>query len=267
MSGSTISRRNFATGIASASVLGVPVVRAMSLEPKQRRHRIRHFVMATDDLAATCQELYTFLDLPPTPPRKGNSPTKQFGFETSMMKVGNTLLEVVQPITAQHTLHDWMAANGGPGGYMVVLQTFDAEALKVRAESERLALTRDMMFRGQHMIQFDVKHFGTHFEVYQYTPEDNWWGDPVGRNYPDSSSVADIVACEVKVAEPEVIAPQVARLFLGELAGSTVRLENHAINFTKAEHGQGLKALEFKVLDEARRGEVAVIRGLELRLV
>ena len=258
------NRRTFCAGMASALALSAPWLHATSANLKP--HRLRHYVVASNDLSATCQDLYDFLELKPTPPRQGPSPTAQFGFETSMMKIGDTMLEVVQPIQAKHRLHDWMDANGGPGGYMVVLQTFDAEALKSRAEKAQLKLTRDMVFRGQHMIQFDIAHFGTHFELYEYTPEDNWWGDPLGRNYPVSEAVAEITGCQVSVNEPEKISAQIARLFIGELDGTRVTFGDKVIEFVQADDVQRLSALEFASLKPSRRGETKIISGLELRL-
>lgn len=233
-----------------------------------RPHRLRHYVIASPDLEATCEQIYEFLDLAPTPPRQGPGPTDEFGFITRMMQVGDTMLEVVQPIWPEHRLHDWMQENGGPGGYMVVLQTFDAEALKSRAAAEDLRLTRDMMFRGQHMIQFDYRHFGTHFELYQYTPEDNWWGDPVNRNYPQPAAVSEITGCEISVDDPQALAGQVAGLFLGELQGTEVVLGGKRIRFTAAASGvPGLRALDLAVRDSARAGERRTISGLEFRLI
>lgn len=263
----TLSRRSFCVGLGLATAHSNQWVNAMSKQPGERPHRIRHYVLATEDLNATCNEIYEFLDLAPTPLKDGPSPTAQFGFETNMMRIGDTLIEVVQPIQSKHRLHDWMRANGGPGGYMVVLQTFSAQALKRRAADEALRLTRDMEFRGQHMIQFDIAHFGTHFELYEYTPEENWWGNPMGRNYPISKAVSEITGCEIAVNEPQEIAAQIAKLFIGRLESNRVHFYDKVIRFTQADQNrQGLAALEFKTLDPKRAGEARSISGLEFRL-
>ncbi len=259
------TRRMFCAGLGAALTGSLTGARAMSNDTV-RAHRIRHYVIASPDLDATCEAIYDFLDLAPTPPREGPSPTEQFGFTTRMMQIGNTLLEVVQPIRAQHTLHEWMAENGGPGGYMVVLQTFDAAALKARAAAQGLTLTRDMMFRGQHMIQFDYRHFGTHFELYQYTPEDNWWGDPLNRNYPQPGAVREVAGCQVLVDDPDAIAAQIAQLFLGEQRGTSVTFEQQTVSFGAAVGRKGLAALELVARDPSRAGDRRTISGLELRI-
>lgn len=264
----TVTRRDFCTGLAS--MLALPVVGAteMTSDSALRPHRIRHYVMAVPDLEATCQEIYDFLDLSPTPPREGPGPTDKFGFTTRMMQIGDSLIEVVQPIWDKHLLHDWMSENGGPGGYMVVMQTYNAEALKSRASLGGLKLTRDMMFRGQHMIQFDYRHFATHFELYEYTPEENWWGDPLNKDYPVPAAVSEILGCEVAVDDPEKIATEIAELFMGERRGLTVSFGEKSILFTEArDRRRGLMGLDFQTKQAKRRGEHQTISGLEFRLV
>lgn len=262
----SVGRRSVIAG-AAASLALAP---ALAATPSAARpHRVRHYVLATRDMAFVCDQIYEFLGLPPTPKKEGPGVTEQYGFYSTMMRIGTTMLEVVQPIKPDHHLNAWLEERGGDGGYMVVLQTYDAEALKRRASEENLKLTRDMMFKGQHMIQFDYKRFGTHFELYQYTPEDNWWGDPLNRPYGDARVASDVVGGEVAVENPEEIAAQVARLFIGEHdGGAKVRFIDRTIAFSPVEgKKRGLVAIDLKAREKVRIGDWARIGGVQFRLV
>lgn len=119
-----------------------------------RPHVIRNFVLATSNIEAVSEALQARLEIP-----QGirHDMAEILGFRNEMMKIGQTLFEMVQPVKPDHRLHRWLAERGGDAGYMIVLQTFDAEAFRARVAAEKLRLTRDMQFRGQQMIQFDPK--------------------------------------------------------------------------------------------------------------
>jgi hypothetical protein len=255
-------RTVLATGLAAG--LAGPAL----AQGDERPCKVRHYVLATEDMAFVCEQIYEVLGLPAPPKKEGPGPTEAFGFYSTMMRVGTTMLEIVQPMKADHHLSKWLEERGGDGGYMVVMQTFDADKLKARAAAEKLTLTRDMMFKGQHMLQFDYHHFGTHFELYKYTPEDGWWGDPASPRYSDARVAVDIIGGEVAVEDPAAIARQTAGLFLGKLDGDRVHYGDRTIGFVPAK-GQyrGLVALDLKARDPLRVGDWARIGGVKFRFV
>lgn len=259
-----ISRRSLVCG-AAAGMAATPV---LAIGSRPRPHRVRHYVLATRDMNFVCDQIYEFLGLAAMPKKEGPGVTEQYGFYSTMMRVGTTMLEIVQPIKPDHHLNNWFEERGGDGGYMIVLQTYDAEALKRRAADENLKLTRDMMFKGQHMIQFDYKRFGTHFELYEYTPEEDWWGDPLNRPYPDARVASDIVGGEVAVENPEEIAAQISRLFIGRAEGDKAIFGDRTIKFSPVEgKKRGLIALDLKARESVRVGDWARIGGVQFRLV
>jgi len=260
----TMSRRALLGSAAATGLAAVPAVGALA----ERPGRVRHYVLATRDMNFVCDQIYEVLGLPPTPRKDGPGVTEQYGFYSTMMRVGTTMIEVVQPIKPDHHLNGWFAERGGDGGYMVVMQTYDGEALKARAAGDGLKLTRDMMFRGQHMIQFDYKHFGTHFEFYKYTPEENWWGNPLTGPYSDARVASDVIGSEVAVEDPAAIAAQAARVFLGKQSGTRVEFGDRYVDFVEAKgQWRGLVALDFKAREPARIGDWARICGVKLRFV
>lgn len=228
-------------------------------------HLIRHYVLASPDIDAVSAKLQSFLKVP-----QGHRHDMGaiLGFRNEMMMVGQTMLELVQPVKPDHRLHRWFAEHGGEGGYMIVLQTFDADAFRERAAKEKLRLTRDMLFRGQDMIQFDPKRFGTHLETYKYSLPNGWWGDPVGRAYGKSEAAAEIVAADVAVNDtPGEIAAQVGRLFESPVKGSAVTFVDKTMRFHAAKGRTGLDGLDFKAIDRKAVGQKQVICGVECRFV
>ncbi len=235
-----------------------------------RPSRVRHYVIAAKDLDATCDQLYALLDVEPTPKREGPEPTLAFGFRTRMIRVGTTLIEVVSPIREPHQLHSFFAERGGDGGFMVVMQTYDDTALLARAAANGHKLAFEIPdFRGQHLMQFDYKTFGSRFEFYKYTPEDNWWGDPLHGAYHDPKAAEDIVGAEVAVADPAAVAKTAAATFLGTLDGNSVIFVNdRRIAFVPAGDGpKGLTALHLKARDRARMGQTATVANVVFKFV
>lgn len=260
----SMTRRTMLGAAAAAGLSATPGFATLGERPS----RVRHYVLATHDMNFVCDQLYEVLGLPPTPKKEGPGTTEQYGFYSTMMRVGTTMIEVVQPIKPDHLLNKWFDERGGDGGFMVVMQTYDGEALKARAAAEQLKLTRDMMFRGQHMLQFDYKHFGTHFELYKYTPEDNWWGNPLTGPYSDARVASDILGSDVAVDDPAAIAAQAARLFLGRQDGNRVHFGDRYVNFVEAKgQWRGLVALDFKAREPARIGDWARICNVQMRFV
>jgi hypothetical protein len=186
-----------------------------------------------------------------------------------MMRIGTTMLEVVSPIREKHQLHDFFAERGGDGGYMVVMQTYDDNALLTRAAAANHKLAFEIKdFMGQHLMQFDYKTFGTRFEFYKYTPEDNWWGNPLNGAYNDPRAVEDVLGAEVAVENPGGIAATAASTFLGRLEGSSVHFIDRRIDFVQpVDQTRGLKALYVKARDRSRVGKSATVANVEFRFV
>ncbi len=266
----SINRRTMLIlGAAHAAAGFAPAALAQE-NGSMRPSRVRHYVIAAKDLEAVCGQIYSLLDVEPPPPKPaGNEPTLAFGFRTRMMRVGTTMLEIVSPIREKHQLNDFFAGRGGDGGYMVVMQTYDDAALLARAAAANHKLAFEIKdFQGQHLMQFDYKTFGTRFEFYRYTPEDNWWGNPLNGAYNDPRAAEDILGAEVAVDNPGNIAETAASTFLGKRDGSTVHFIDRRIDFVlPAGAVRGLTALYVKARDRSRAGKSASIANVEFRFV
>lgn len=65
--------------LASAAAGLVPGAFAQG-DQSMRPSRLRHYVIAARDLEAVCNQIYSALDLEPTPKGDGPEPTLAFGF-------------------------------------------------------------------------------------------------------------------------------------------------------------------------------------------
>ncbi|MDP3739744.1 MAG: hypothetical protein Q8R02_20320 [Hyphomonadaceae bacterium] len=261
-------RRMLILGAAHAAAGSAPAAFAQE-DGSMRPSRVRHYVIAAKDLEAVCKQIYGVLDLEETPKPPGNEPTLAYGFRTRMMRIGTTMLEIVSPIREKHQLQDFFIERGGDGGFMVVMQAYDDNALLARAAAANHKLAFEIKdFMGQHLMQFDYKTFGTRFEFYKYTPEENWWGDPLNRAYNDPKAVEDIVGAEVAVENPGAIAETAAGTFLGRREGSSVHFIDRRIDFVApAGKTRGLTALYVKARDRRRAGTSATVANVEFRFI
>lgn len=260
-----VDRRTLVT--LAAAALAPPALAQETVA--ERPSRLRHYVIAAKDMDAVCQQLYALLEVEPVAKPPGPEPTLAFGFRTRMIRVGTTMLEVVSPIREKHQLNDFFAQRGGDGGFMVVLQTYDDDALLARAAANGHKLAFEIPnFRGQHLMQFDYRTFGSRFEFYKYTPEDNWWGNPLHGDYNDPKAAEDILGGAVAVPDPAAIARTAAATFLGRLDGDSVHFGDRRIDFVASGAGpQGLMTLYLKARDRRRVGETATVANVAFRFV
>jgi hypothetical protein len=259
-------RKMLMLGAAGAAANLAPAAMAQE-NGTVRPSRVRHYVIAAKDLDAVCGQLYRLLDVEPIDKPPGNEPTLAFGFRTKMIRVGTTLIEVVSPIREKHQLQDFFVERGGDGGFMVVMQTYDDNALLARAAAAGHKLAFEIPnFMGQHLMQFDYKTFGTRFEFYKYTPEDNWWGNPLNGDYNDPKAAEDILGAEVAVENPASIAATAASTFVGKRDGASVTFIDRRIDFVEpVGKTRGLTAIYLKARDRSRVGTSETVANVAFR--
>jgi hypothetical protein len=228
---------------------------------------IRHYVLATENLARVSGELHEWLGLEQG---RNSTVTVTLGFVNEMMMVGSTMLEVVQPIWPDHRLHAVLAAREGDCGHMIVLQVDDSDTLRERGQERGLSLIKDGAFKEQKVLQFDPAAFGTRFETYEYNLPDGWWGAPETHPYKPSTEVREVVEAEVAVENPAQAAAQIADLFQADLDAHnhTVRFGAQSVRFVESQGvWRGLVALEMDPLDPLRKGQSKMIAGTDFRFV
>lgn len=226
---------------------------------------VRQFVFTTESLFKTSGQLHEFLGLSQG---LSHTYTPALGFVNEVMMVGDCYFEVGEPIWAKHRYHEILAARGDCA-QMIVLQTGDADALRSRAQSMNLTLTKDKLFQEQTALQFDPQVFGTRFETYQYDRPDGWWSGPA-ELYTPSTKVKSVLGGEVAVEDPRQAARQLAEVYLADLGEdeTTVRFADKTMKFIPTQEGwNGLVSLDFSPLDPSLSGSSETICGTRFRFM
>src|SRR6185369_13077383 len=111
---------------------------------------LRQVVLLARDLEGALQETKSFLGL-----RKGIRDAESMaalGFEHEVLAIDETFVEIVSPLSADSS-PGWLLAKRGEGGYMVVLQVSDLDALVARAAAIGLKPVLHSEFEGNPMSQ------------------------------------------------------------------------------------------------------------------
>ena len=76
----------------------------------------------------------------------------------SVIAVGNTFLEILQPERTSAPTQKFLNKQGGPGGYMLLLQVDDLDAARTRAEAAKVRVVMDAPKRKYHGVTGAVVH-------------------------------------------------------------------------------------------------------------
>jgi hypothetical protein len=281
-----ISRRHAVLTGASAAVAGLLPMQLMAKasggnaqQSADQTHILRHYVLAVANEAEmdrTLAEIQQKLGLP----AQAKKHLTELGFTTCMVIIGKTIFETVAPFAPGKRPHvdEFLQQRGGPGVYKLVIQTFDATALRERLYGFRLKLDRDGQFREHQAITLDTEIFGTAFEAFTFTPLEKWWGYDSAIDYVESELVEEVQGCNVVIENPGAVATLVAAVFNAELDPENQAVtfqENHTvpfaartIRFEKPVDGRrGVTTLDVIVRDRSRVGETVSISGVDFRFV
>lgn len=282
-----ISRRNaLISGMSSASLAGLAPATLFAETTGGGNHQLadqtnilRHYVLATSNEAEmdrTLAEIKDKLGLP----SQAKKHLTELGFTTCMVIIGKTILETVAPFAPGNRPHvdEYLEQRGGPGIYKLVIQTFDAAALRKRLYGMQLKLDRDSEFRGHQAITLDTEIFGTALEAFTFTPLDKWWGYDASIDYPESELVEEVSGCELSIENPGAVARLVASVFNAGFEPQTnsvhfqknltMPFDERTIRFVEPmDDLRGVTTLNVTVRDRARVGEKVTISGVDFRFV
>lgn len=232
--------------------------------------RLRQVALVAADLAAAEREITEKLrvELCFRDPGVG-----EFGLHNALFPIGDKLLEVVSPTQEGTTAGRLLDKRRGDGGYMVILQVDDLDALQQRfAEHDvRVVYTaHGDGITGIHLHPRDVG--GAILSVDQTDDWDSWaWAGPSWREHIKDDVVTDIVGVAVQAEDPEAMANRWAQVLGREVTASDdehwVELDEGIIRFVPIadDRGEGVAALDLRSADGAERTDV--ICGTTVTLV
>lgn len=281
-----INRRNALLSGMSVPLAGLMPVQLLaagedagSAAIADQTHVLRHYVLAVANEAEmdrTLAEIKEKLGLP----SQAKKHLTELGFTTCMVIIGKTVFETVAPFAPGNRPHvdEYLEQHGGPGVYKLVIQSFDAAALRKRLYALQLKLDRDSEFRGHQAITLDTEFFGTAFEAFTFTPLDKWWGYDSSIDYVESDLVEEVSGCDLAIENPGVAARLVATAFNAGFEPQTntvhfqknltMPFEERTIRFVEpADERRGVTTLDLIARDRSRVGEIVTISGVDFRFV
>ncbi len=235
--------------------------------------RIRQVALCTDDIWRDEKQLVTELDIAGV----HRDPPNVFEMRNTVFAVGETFLEILQPVADTAPSARFLAKHGGPGGYMLLLQVGDREAARARVDALGVRVVFDAPLSRVHGVEASSLHLhpgdtgGTLISLDTMDPPDGWaWGGRAWQGHAHTGVVDGIVGVELRSADPDVLAERFGRL-VGRQVGDdrTIELDGGVVRVVSGPDGSPdqLTAVEMRATDRTRVGETVVVSGTELRLV
>jgi hypothetical protein len=173
--------------------------------------RLRQIAVATNTLDAVTDNLGEVFGLKVA----YNDPhIHHYGLKNAVLPAGAGFIEVVQPIAEGVSAGRFLAKRGGDAGYMVILQTGDAEAERARAVAQGVRVVDDIDSAAYRCAHFHPGDFGgmlVSFDQQRTTddyldPYGDWW--PAGPNWREARTggVIDLLGLTLSNPDPAALA-------------------------------------------------------------
>ena len=192
---------------------------------------LRQIVLLTGDLSAALAETKAFLGL-----RTGirdEAGMAALGFEHEVLAINDTFVEIVAPLSPDSS-PGRLLARRGEGGYMVVLQVADVDAMVDRASGIGLSPILREVFEGNPMTQWHPRDLGTLAEIDEMRVAEWHFGTALS-DTGCTEVVEDIISAVLAVPDPVEYARRWATLLGIQLPSGRAQPEPL---FGGGEHGQ-----------------------------
>ncbi|MGB0998075.1 MAG: hypothetical protein ACPGXJ_07325 [Pseudomonadales bacterium] len=236
--------------------------------------RIRQIALCTEDIWPVETAVAQQLEITPVHRDKPGAPIWMYN---SVIAVGNTFLEILQPERASAPTQKFLDKQGGPGGYMLLLQVDDLDAARARAEAADVRIVMDAPKRKYHGVNGAAIHLhpgdtGGVLTSFDWMEEwDSWaWGGQAWPWHQRTDVVKGIVGAEISCANPKSVAERFSE-FIGRSVDAKGRMEldESYINFVQgnAEERDRLTAIYMLAADDANRGKEFEFARTKIRLI
>jgi hypothetical protein len=201
--------------------------------------RLRQVVVAAADLAATRARIEDELRLPHVWADPGIS---YFGLRNALYAIGDTFLEVVNPVRDDAPAQRFLDRAGHDAGYMAIVQTTDAvEAVRARAEAAAVRIVFEAIgegVTGLHLHPADTG--GTLLSIDRCTDAAAWpWAGPAWEAAPDRG-YRGISRAAFAVDDPPAVASRWASLLGTAADNATIHLDGATLEFISDDTRRGL---------------------------
>ena len=195
-----------------------------------------------------------------------------FGLRNALLPVGpDAFLEVVAPVRADTAAGRRLARLGGPGGYMVIVQTDDLHAARARVTALGVRIVWEIALEDAatiHLHPSDVG--GALLSIDAMSPPGSWrWAGPAWQRHVRTELTRELLGVTLAVRDPAAVATRWAGV-LG-CAAETTRDGQRAITLAPgtlrfvpcpAEEPERLAGITLRVADPSRVHARARDRGL-----
>lgn len=233
--------------------------------------RIRQVALCTDDVWRDEKQVIAALDVAGV----HRDPPNRFAMTNTVFAVGDTFLELVQPVTDSAPTARFLARHGGPGGYMLILQVGDRDGARRRIDQLGVRVVFDSPPARHHGVEASALHLhpadtgGTLLSLDTMDPPEGWaWGGRSWRQHVHTGVVDRIVGVELRSAAPDELARRFGRLVGRPVDDDrTIHLDGGTVRVVP---GPGsapdqLTAVDVHATDRERTGRTVVISGTEIR--
>jgi hypothetical protein len=184
-----------------------------------------------------------------------------FGLKNALFPVGDKLLEVVSPLREHTTAGRLLDKRNGDGGYMVILQVDDLDAMKSRFETNGVRVIFTAARPGITGIHLHPKDVGAAILSVDQTDEwHDWgWAGPDWRDHIRTSVVTDMVGVAMQTDDPSRTSARWAAVLGREMTVSgdehRIQLDEGVLRFVPPgdDRGEGLCAIDVLAADAKTR--------------
>jgi hypothetical protein len=227
----------------------------------RRQVRLRQIALVADKLEPHATHLIEVLGLgqPHRDPNVG-----VFGLENVVLPVGGDFLEIVAPVKGNTSAGRFLARRGGPGGYMVIVQTDDANAERERISGYKVRAVWTIDRPDYKATHFHPADTGGFLLSVDSTLPGADVTEPLGPWQPagpgwlkqvKTAPVAGMTGCELTAPAPEALADLWSKLLDLPLrqgpTGPEMALANDGLISFVAGPAAGIGAVRLKVADKA----------------
>ena len=168
--------------------------------------RLRQVALASRDLDAVTRQFHDVFGLKVAYNDPG---IIHYGLKNAVLSAGTAFLEVVEPVREDASAARFLNRRGGDAGYMVILQTADAEAERARAVALGARVVDDIDSANYRCAHFHPADFGgvlVSFDQQRNEPDflepfGDWW--PAGPNWRDTQTDEVLAVTAVTLATPD----------------------------------------------------------------
>ena len=244
------------------------------LPPAPDKIRIRQIALCVPDIRPVERAVEQALDITPVHRDKPGPPIWMFN---GVFPIGDTFLEILQPERPEAPTAKFMEKQGGPAGYMLILQVNDMEKARARAEAANVRVVMEIPTGDHHGVNGGAIHLhpgdtGGVLTSFDWMEDpDSWaWAGSAWPWHTRTDVVSGIVAAEVSSSDPDRVAKRFSDLLGRELdENRSIGLDGSSVRFVEGPAGSRdrLTGIDLMATDRDRVGETFEFARTVFKLV